>query len=245
MLRGGCRAGVNRERSDECGVPEPAAGRRPAADRGAHPVGRVWSRPSRTGCGWTRCPTTSRARLRHGDRGRGGSGRGRPAPLADRTRRRVRRPCARWTRRGGSGRCPTRCGTPPTCSAAATCGRPRRSGRWPSCRRRTAGVWCRAVVLGATAAVAGLSAGELARLVGFEDVQTVIAAALKLQPFDPSQGVAWAAAAGWRSRRWWNGSSGLTTHGGDPGARCATDRGVGSAAPRRGAAVVSCLAVPG
>ena len=55
---------------------------------------------------------------------------------------------------------------------------------------------CRAVVLGATAAVAGLSAEELARLVGFEDVQTVIAAALKLQPFDPSQGVAWAAASG-------------------------------------------------
>jgi urease accessory protein len=56
--------------------------------------------------------------------------------------------------------------------------------------------WCRAVVLGATAAVAGLSASEVARLVGFEDVQTVIAAALKLQPFDPSQGVAWAAASG-------------------------------------------------
>ena len=36
-------------------------------------------------------------------------------------------------------------------------------------------------------AEAGLSADELARLVGFEDVQTVIAAALKLQPFDPSR----------------------------------------------------------
>ena len=57
------------------------------------------------------------------------------------------------------------------------------------------GVWCRPVVLGATAAEAGLSAEELARLVGFEDVQTVIAAALKLQPFDPSQAVAWAAQA--------------------------------------------------
>jgi urease accessory protein len=57
------------------------------------------------------------------------------------------------------------------------------------------GVWCRPVVLGATAAEAGLSAAELARLVGFEDVQAVISAALKLQPFDPSQAVAWAAEA--------------------------------------------------
>ena len=58
------------------------------------------------------------------------------------------------------------------------------------------GRWCRAVVVGATAAEAGLDAAQTARLVGFEDVQTVIAAALKLQPFDPAVGVAWAAAAG-------------------------------------------------
>ena len=55
----------------------------------------------------------------------------------------------------------------------------------------TGEVWCRAVVLGATAAAAGLSSAELARVVGFEDVQTVVAAALKLVPFDPSQGVRW------------------------------------------------------
>lgn len=55
-------------------------------------------------------------------------------------------------------------------------------------------VWCRAVVLGATAAAAGLPAADTARLVGFEDVQTVIAAALKLVPFDPSQGVRWSVA---------------------------------------------------
>ena len=68
---------------------------------------------------------------------------------------------------------------------------------WPlSELAQQAGPWCRAVVVGATGAVAGLSAEELARLIGFEDVQTVIAAALKLQPFDPSQGVAWAAARG-------------------------------------------------
>ncbi len=55
--------------------------------------------------------------------------------------------------------------------------------------------WCRSVVVGSTAAAAGLSAEETARLVGFDDVQTVIAAALKLIPFDPSQGVRWSAAA--------------------------------------------------
>jgi urease accessory protein len=68
---------------------------------------------------------------------------------------------------------------------------------WPlhSLQEANGGVWCRPVVLGATAAEAGLSATELARLVGFEDVQTVIAAALKLQPFDPSTAVAWVAQA--------------------------------------------------
>lgn len=54
----------------------------------------------------------------------------------------------------------------------------------------------RPVVVGATAAAAGLSAVDTARLVGFDDVQTVIAAALKIRPFDPSTGVRWAAAAG-------------------------------------------------
>ncbi|SDS05065.1 urease accessory protein [Friedmanniella luteola] len=56
-------------------------------------------------------------------------------------------------------------------------------------------VWCRAVVVGVTAAEAGLSAAETARLVAFEDVQTVLAAALKLAPFDPALGVAWAVRA--------------------------------------------------
>lgn len=56
-------------------------------------------------------------------------------------------------------------------------------------------VWCRAVVVGATAAAAGLSAVETARLVAFDDVQTVLAAALKLIPFDPAHGVAWAVRA--------------------------------------------------
>ncbi|MFP5283424.1 MAG: urease accessory protein UreF [Actinomycetes bacterium] len=55
--------------------------------------------------------------------------------------------------------------------------------------------WCRAVVVGAAAAEAGLDPAATARLVAYEDVQTVIAAALKLQPFDPTTGVGWAVAA--------------------------------------------------
>jgi urease accessory protein len=68
---------------------------------------------------------------------------------------------------------------------------------WPidALHQANGGVWCRPVVLGATAASAGISAPELARLVAFEDVQTVLSAALKLEPFDPGQAVAWAAAA--------------------------------------------------
>ena len=68
---------------------------------------------------------------------------------------------------------------------------------WPldDLRDHAGGVWCRAVVLGATAAEAGLTADELARLVAYEDVQTVVAAALKLQPFDPTQAVTWAVRA--------------------------------------------------
>ena len=56
--------------------------------------------------------------------------------------------------------------------------------------------WCRAVVVGAAAAEAGLDGDQTARLVAYEDVQTVIAAALKLRPFDPALGVSWAMAAG-------------------------------------------------
>ena len=57
------------------------------------------------------------------------------------------------------------------------------------------GPWCRAVVLGVVASEAGLDAEQTARLVAYEDVQTVVAAALKLEPFDPSRGVRWAADA--------------------------------------------------
>lgn len=66
----------------------------------------------------------------------------------------------------------------------------------PAGSRSSRATWCRAVVLGATAAEAGLDAGQTARLVGYDDVQTVIAAALKLRPFDPAVGVGWSIAAG-------------------------------------------------
>jgi urease accessory protein len=71
------------------------------------------------------------------------------------------------------------------------------SSVWPLAEL-TAGrrAWCRAVVVGVTAASAGVPAAETARLVAFDDVQTVLAAALKLVPFDPSRAVAWAVAAG-------------------------------------------------
>jgi urease accessory protein len=72
------------------------------------------------------------------------------------------------------------------------------------------GVWCRAVVVGAAAAEAGLSAPETARLVGFEDVQTVIAAALKLEPFDPAVAVGWSVAAAGEVEQLVGRVSGLT-----------------------------------
>jgi urease accessory protein len=49
----------------------------------------------------------------------------------------------------------------------------------------------RPVVLGAIAAAVGLSAEDLARVVGYDDVQTVVAAALKLLPLDPAVTTSW------------------------------------------------------
>lgn len=49
----------------------------------------------------------------------------------------------------------------------------------------------RAIVLAGAAAAAGLSPLALARLVGYDDTQTVAAAALKLLPLDPSEVAAW------------------------------------------------------
>lgn len=49
----------------------------------------------------------------------------------------------------------------------------------------------RPVALAAAAATVGLSARSLARLVGYDDVQTVAAAALKLLPLDPVTATGW------------------------------------------------------
>lgn len=71
--------------------------------------------------------------------------------------------------------------------------------------RMARGVWpvdlgdrrfARPVVVGVVAAVAGVGAEQLARVVAFDDVQTVVSAALKLAPFDPVEGVRIAAGAG-------------------------------------------------
>jgi urease accessory protein len=49
----------------------------------------------------------------------------------------------------------------------------------------------RAVVLGAIAAAVGLPPLQLARLIGYDDVQTVTSAALKLLPLDPADTTTW------------------------------------------------------
>lgn len=49
----------------------------------------------------------------------------------------------------------------------------------------------RPVVLGAVAAAAGLGPSSLARMVAYDDVQAVAAAALKLEPLDPAVTTGW------------------------------------------------------
>lgn len=49
----------------------------------------------------------------------------------------------------------------------------------------------RGVVLGVAGAAAGLSGAQVARLVGYDDAQTVAAAALKLEPMDPTRAARW------------------------------------------------------
>lgn len=53
----------------------------------------------------------------------------------------------------------------------------------------------RGVTMAAIADICGLSPGALARLVGYDDVQTVGSAALKLLPLDPAEVAAWVLAA--------------------------------------------------
>jgi urease accessory protein len=63
---------------------------------------------------------------------------------------------------------------------------PEAAARWPADAQPP-----RPVVLGAIAAATGLPAVELARVVGYDDVQTVLSAALKLLPLDPADATAW------------------------------------------------------
>jgi len=49
----------------------------------------------------------------------------------------------------------------------------------------------RPLVLGVVGAVTGLSAAQVARLVGYDDAQTVVAASLKLLPVDPAEASGW------------------------------------------------------
>ncbi|MBM9467878.1 urease accessory protein UreF [Nakamurella sp. YIM 132084] len=53
----------------------------------------------------------------------------------------------------------------------------------------------RAVVLGGIAALVGLDDAALIRLIGYDEVQTVCAAALKVEPGDPVQATSWALAS--------------------------------------------------
>ncbi|MFI5623239.1 urease accessory UreF family protein [Nocardioides sp. NPDC051685] len=50
---------------------------------------------------------------------------------------------------------------------------------------------CRPLVLAAAAATGGLAPASLARLVAYDDLQTVAAAALKLLPLDPLDATSW------------------------------------------------------
>ncbi|GAA1546425.1 urease accessory protein UreF [Kribbella lupini] len=52
----------------------------------------------------------------------------------------------------------------------------------------------RPIVVGVVAAVNGLSAAQTARLVAYDDAQTVVAASLKLLPVDPLDAACWLAA---------------------------------------------------
>ncbi|MFF8696529.1 urease accessory protein UreF [Streptomyces sp. NPDC015144] len=62
---------------------------------------------------------------------------------------------------------------------------------WPGPVDARARTWSRPVVLGLLAHRAGMDPADLARLVGYDDAQTVTAALLKLEPQDPLLITAW------------------------------------------------------
>lgn len=56
---------------------------------------------------------------------------------------------------------------------------------WPGADHARTARYCRAVVIGMTAARAGLDAHQTACLIGYDDLQSVTSALLKLEPGDP------------------------------------------------------------
>jgi len=66
---------------------------------------------------------------------------------------------------------------------------------WPEVLRylQPDGEVARPIVVGVIGAVTGLSAEQVARLVAYDDVQTVVAASLKLLPVDPADAASWLA----------------------------------------------------
>ena len=78
----------------------------------------------------------------------------------------------------------------------------------------------RAVAVGVAAALAGLTAAQLVRLVAYDDVQTVAAATLKIEPLDPVVATGWVVAAADEIERMVGDLARLTARA-DPGVRCA------------------------
>ncbi|WP_432893595.1 urease accessory protein UreF [Kribbella sp. CA-245084] len=90
-------------------------------------------------------------------------------------------------------------------SSQAVRGAVRRQGRlllrlagrvWPGVGEHLPadGEIARPIVMGVVAAVTGLSAEQLARVVAYDDAQTVVSASLKLLPVDPAEAATWLAA---------------------------------------------------
>jgi urease accessory protein len=69
------------------------------------------------------------------------------------------------------------------------------AGLWPdasaSAALRAVRRPTRAVAIGVAGALAGLDGAQVARLIGYDDAQTVAAAALKLDPLDPLVATGW------------------------------------------------------
>ena len=80
------------------------------------------------------------------------------------------------------------------------------------------------MVLGAVAHATGMSPAGLAEVVGYDDVQTVASAALKLRPLDPAVATAGSSPPCHSWRRSSSEVAGLTAPDRHPGHRLAADR---------------------